>query len=157
MAEEAKITRAEQKAKTKSRILQCALEAFSKRGFDGVSLRDIAKQVGVNPSLIKYHFENKDGLWKSIVMLLFTRMHQEMTSPPEEEYLSRKERLKSWIRRYVRYSARYPEHARIMVQESLSDSDRLRWAVDKFILPDMDVSNYQRGMDIEDGFLPDIP
>jgi hypothetical protein len=36
----------------------------------------------------------------------------------------------------VRYCANHPEHARLMVQESVRDSDRLAWAASRFIAPE---------------------
>ena len=40
------MTRAEQKAATRSRILQGALNIFAERGFDSASIRDIAAEAG---------------------------------------------------------------------------------------------------------------
>ncbi len=149
--------RAEQKAQTRALILQCALEAFAERGFDGASIRDIAAVAGVNHGLIRYHFDDKDGLWKAAVEFLFARLHQEMAPPDEEAELSSLEQTKAWLRRYVRYCARHPEHARIMVQESIRDSDRLRWAVRRFIKPDNERLQARFGQRVEEGVYPDVP
>ena len=150
-------TRAEQKARTRARILECALDAFAERGFEGATVRDIAAAAGVNHGLIKYHFSDKDNLWKSAVAFLFDRMREEMKTPEGEEGMSSLEQLKSWIRRYVAYSARHPEHARIMVQESIRDSDRLRWAVNNFIKPDHDLRAKLYEKHVREGLYPNIP
>lgn len=150
-------TRSAQKERTRARILECALDAFAERGFEGATVRDIAAAAGVNHGLIKYHFEDKDNLWKAAVTFLFDRMHAEMATPPEELLLPAYEQLRSWIRRYVHYCARHPEHARIMVQESIRDSDRLRWAVEKFIKPDHDDRAPIHEAYVRKGIYPDIP
>ncbi|MGB6318699.1 MAG: TetR/AcrR family transcriptional regulator [Litorimonas sp.] len=126
--------RARQKARTRARILQCALEAFAEKGFEGASVREIAASAGVNHGLIRHHFKDKDRLWKAAVTFLFERLDEEM-APPNGRELTGLDGLKDWIRRYVRYCARHPEHARIMVQESIRDSARLQWAVDTHIRP----------------------
>jgi len=149
-------TRAEQKARTHARILKCALEAFAELGFEGATVRDIAAAAGVNHGLIKYHFGDKDNLWKSAVEFLFIRMHDEMSPPEGADKLPAFEQLKSWIRRYVAYCARHPEHAQIMVQESIRDSDRLRWAVDNFIKPDHDSGIWLYEKNINNGLYPNI-
>jgi TetR/AcrR family transcriptional regulator len=149
-------TRAEQKARTRARILECALEAFAERGFEGATVRDIAAAAGVNHGLIKYHFGDKDSLWKSAVEFLFIRMHDEISPPEGDDKLPAFEQLKSWIRRYVGYCARHPEHARIMVQESIRDSDRLRWAVDNFIKPDHDSRTLLYDKNLKNGLYPNI-
>ena len=81
----------------------------------------------------KYHFNNKQNLWKAAVDFLFERLYDEMVEPEEDRPKPRAERVRLWIHRYVRYCARHPEHARIMVQESIRDSDRLKWAADTHV------------------------
>ncbi len=125
--------RATQTRETRDRILNSALREFSEKGFDSASVRDISAAAGVNHGLIKYHFKNKDNLWKAAVDFLFARLLEEMVEPAEDRDKPRAERVRLWIHRYVRYCSRHPEHARIMVQESIRDSDRLRWAADKHV------------------------
>ena len=52
---------------TKERILETALELFSQRGYGGVSVRDIARAVGIRESSIYNHFENKRAVFDGIV------------------------------------------------------------------------------------------
>lgn len=149
--------RERQKAETRNRILQAALEAFAARGFEGASLRDVAAAADVNHGLIKYHFQDKDRLWKAAVDYLFDRLHSELEPPADEDDLPPLESLRAWVHRYVRYCARHPEHARIMVQESIRDSDRLKWAVEHHIRLDHQplVEGMQNNKDL--GIYPDIP
>lgn len=44
------------------RLLLVAMRLFATRGFDGVSVRDIAADAEVSPGLIKHHFGSKEGL-----------------------------------------------------------------------------------------------
>lgn len=127
--------RARQKAATQASILQAALEIFSEQGFEGASTREIAAKAGVHHALIKYHFDNKDALWRSAVTFLFQRQAQELQLPAPDDpaYRSYRDFAKAVIRSVVLYSARHPEHARLMVQESVRDSERFRWAAEEFI------------------------
>ena len=43
-------------------ILSAAELLFSTKGFNAVSIRDIALEAGANPGSITYHFKSKDGL-----------------------------------------------------------------------------------------------
>lgn len=52
---------------TKERIVETALELFSQRGFDGVSVRDIARAVGIRESSLYNHFANKQAIFDGIV------------------------------------------------------------------------------------------
>ena len=40
---------------------------FAKFGFDGVSLEQLAKQVGSNKTLASYHFNSKKGLYTAVI------------------------------------------------------------------------------------------
>lgn len=58
---------------TKERILREALNLFSVKGYDAVSLRDIAAAVGIKESSLYNHFENKRHLFDSIVRECLSR------------------------------------------------------------------------------------
>lgn len=49
-------------AGTRERILKTAERLFAKRGFDGVSVRELAGAANVNIASIGYHFHSKEGL-----------------------------------------------------------------------------------------------
>lgn len=51
----------------KNVILNAAIELFSKRGFDGVSIREIATHAQVHFSSIRYHFGDKEELYKACI------------------------------------------------------------------------------------------
>lgn len=46
-------------------IAHAALQLFARRGFNSVSVQEIAKAAGVNAALIYYYFENKQHLFQS--------------------------------------------------------------------------------------------
>lgn len=43
-----------------------ALELFAARGFDGVSVREIAAAAAVSPALVLHHYGSKDGLRREV-------------------------------------------------------------------------------------------
>jgi len=52
---------------TSEKILSAANELFMERGFDAVSVREIASKAGVNVALINYHFQSKENLFLSVL------------------------------------------------------------------------------------------
>jgi len=56
---------------TKDKIIQVANELFSKNGYEGTSIRDIANKAGANVAAVNYHFNNKQALYWEI----FLRAH----------------------------------------------------------------------------------
>jgi AcrR family transcriptional regulator len=59
-------TKAEQRAETLERMLDAAELLFSKHGLYGVTLRDVALEVGVHTSLMHYYFEDKLALFQAV-------------------------------------------------------------------------------------------
>lgn len=52
---------------TKNKILDTATELFALKGFRAVSMRDIAKAVGIKTASIYYYYESKDALMDDIL------------------------------------------------------------------------------------------
>jgi TetR/AcrR family transcriptional regulator len=48
-------------------LLKSARQAFAKRGFKSTSVREIARDSGVDPALISHHFGSKEALWIAVV------------------------------------------------------------------------------------------
>lgn len=55
------------KGNTKEIILEKALMLFSQKGFESVSIRDIAAEVGIGNSALYKHFESKQAIFDSLV------------------------------------------------------------------------------------------
>ena len=55
---------------TKERIFDVALDLFSKKGYDSVSLREIAEEVGIKKSSIYSHYPSKEAILIDIFQYL---------------------------------------------------------------------------------------
>ncbi|MCA1021914.1 forespore capture DNA-binding protein RefZ [Halobacillus litoralis] len=56
---------------TRNKVLDVACRLFYSQGFNGTSVRDIAKAANVNVSLIHYYFKSKQGLFESLAVSYF--------------------------------------------------------------------------------------
>jgi len=66
----------------KVHIMGVAVELFSKNGFEGTSMRDLANAAGVNIAMINYYFGTKEKLFEAIVeggSVLFRDMMEELS------------------------------------------------------------------------------
>ncbi|WP_454716515.1 TetR/AcrR family transcriptional regulator [Caulobacter segnis] len=59
-------TKAEQRAEKMEQILDAAEYLFSKHGLHGVTLKDVAKMVGVHHTLMNYYFDDKKTLFDAV-------------------------------------------------------------------------------------------
>lgn len=120
--------REKQKHATRRRILEAALQEFSRRGYDAASLRDIALEAEVSFAAIQKHFGTKEELWRAAIDEMFARQDAELDFGDtfRTDSLTTDD-LREFIHRYVLYCARHPEHVRIIMHESLQDSNRVQW------------------------------
>lgn len=58
--------KAEQRAETMELIFDAAEELFSQHGLYGVTLKDVAKKVGVHHTLLNYYFDDKKALFDAV-------------------------------------------------------------------------------------------
>jgi AcrR family transcriptional regulator len=77
--------------KTAQKILSAAQRLLAERGYDAVTLENVAAEAGVNKASIRYNFGNKAGLMAAVVDALmhaeFARMAQEMPVLQHDERL----------------------------------------------------------------------
>ncbi|HTU09976.1 MAG TPA: TetR/AcrR family transcriptional regulator [Allosphingosinicella sp.] len=59
-------TKAEQRAEMMEQMLDAAEYLFSRHGLHGVTLKDVAKRVGVHHTLVNYYFEDKAKLFDAV-------------------------------------------------------------------------------------------
>ncbi|WP_419727890.1 TetR/AcrR family transcriptional regulator [Lichenicola sp.] len=59
-------TKAAQRADTTELILDAAEHLFSRHGFYGVTLKDVAGRVGVHHTLLNYYFDDKPALFEAV-------------------------------------------------------------------------------------------
>ena len=52
---------------TKELILEESLKQFSEKGFDGTSMSDIAKPLGISKAALYKHFESKQQIFDDII------------------------------------------------------------------------------------------
>ncbi len=122
--------------RTKQRLLDAALEAFSENGFQGTSTRNIAERAGVHHPLITYHFKNKEELWRAAADRIFTDFNGKLAQVAEAQTNEcPKARMSAMIRTYVHYSASRPALHKIMVQEASRPSERLDWLINTHLRP----------------------
>lgn len=62
----ARRSKAEQRAESIEQILDAAEYLFSKNGLHGVTLRDVAKRVGIHTTLVHYYFDDKQHLFEEV-------------------------------------------------------------------------------------------
>jgi len=61
-------------------ILQVAEQLFAEEGFDGTSVRDIAKKANINVAMISYYFGSKEKMLEALVLSRISDMRLQLES-----------------------------------------------------------------------------
>ena len=121
---------------TRERIVKAAGKAFSNKGFEAASTREIARAAGVPQGQLTYHFPNKDALWRAAADRIFGVLRSSVTERMVAlAELPRAERSREGIRTYVRTMAANPEFFRFIVDQGNHADARTRWMVDTHVRP----------------------
>ncbi|HEX9561023.1 MAG TPA: TetR/AcrR family transcriptional regulator [Candidatus Dormibacteraeota bacterium] len=116
-------------------LLQGALEAFAETGYDGTSVRELSRRLGVSHALLTARFGSKEGLWFAAMEHVLAQTEQTWREVADSPSLDDLEALRQGVVRQVIFSAAHPEVLRIMNHEGAIDSPRVRFVMDRFVNP----------------------
>jgi len=91
-----------QKEELKGKILQAARELFMQKGFEEVSIRNIAEKIEYSPTTIYLHFKDKDEIFLELHREGFALLNQYFR--PLAHVADPYERLKAMNKAYIAFS-----------------------------------------------------
>lgn len=90
------------------RLLEAALTLFADRGYHGVSVRNITKSVGIQPSAIYAHVASKEDLLVQLMRLGHEEVRESLRRATLRAGPTARDQLAEFVRTYVRFHATYP-------------------------------------------------
>jgi len=81
-----KKTAVRQPETTKAKILRAARKEFAQRGLEGARVDRIAERSGANKRMIYHYFENKDGLYKTVLEDIYAELRAHEAALNLEQY-----------------------------------------------------------------------
>lgn len=87
----------------KTLILDHAVRHFAEKGYDGVSLREISRDAGLNTALIHYHFGNKETVYREVISHYLKALNEQRLDNLRriDPNLKGKRRVEALIRGYI--------------------------------------------------------
>lgn len=97
-------------------ILEVAIRLFAEKGFDGVSMNDIAQAAGVSKANVFHHFGNKDSLYLATLRSACSTTHQliESTANADGDY---QQRLAAFLRHHLESLLENDQASRLVMRE----------------------------------------
>ncbi|WP_428353347.1 TetR/AcrR family transcriptional regulator [Methyloprofundus sp.] len=111
---------------SKENILQIAVTLFSKQGFDGVSMRDLAKAVNMSTAAVYHHFPNKHALYLQAMHFAFAKQESAFDEVWQAE-LEAEEKLRRFVNCLTQVLTEDVDFRRFMQRELLdADDERMQ-------------------------------
>lgn len=99
-------------------MLEAAVEAIRERGATAVSLRDLARRVGVSHTAASHHFGDKTGLMTAVAIQGFELLAEMLN----DVFFEERDFAKVGVA-YVRFSVEHPAHFEVMFRPELYRTD----------------------------------
>ncbi|MGZ4452897.1 MAG: TetR family transcriptional regulator [Nocardioides sp.] len=123
-------TRAEQKERTRRAILDAALDLTAESGLTSLSLRSVAKEVGVVPTAFYRHFDSIDALGLALVEEAFVSLRAMLSAVRQPEVIeSLVGIVDSSVRIVTEHVRAQPAHFAFLIRERVAGTPDVRAAI----------------------------
>ncbi|MFV1492629.1 TetR/AcrR family transcriptional regulator [Phaeobacter sp. JH18-32] len=133
-----------------AKIGKHALEIYQAEGFEAISIRRLAKEVGCAPMTIYAHFEGKTDilryLWADVLSDMSDEIRKTLT-----DIAAPNERLQSAAQTFVAYWTNHPDHFRLVFMSN----DVNRADVSTFVSDEKTLAHFAVFSDLIREVLPD--
>jgi AcrR family transcriptional regulator len=115
------------------RIIAAAREEFSRRGFEGARVDQIARRAGVNKQLLFYYFHSKRGLFGAVLTRGAAELEQALTETPVsgERPL---ERLRATLEAQFAFLAGHPDLVTLLTQAGRTEARPFAPAIKRLVV-----------------------
>src|SRR3954471_299913 len=99
----------------RDRVVDAALEAFARDGYNGVSMRDLGQALGIRAPSLYSHFSSKSDLLAACLAPLMSRIDTLLSQAPPVPTTS--DDIEAWLTAVIGALAEEPDAARILLTD----------------------------------------
>lgn len=118
-------------------LLRAAMNQFSRKGYDGTSLRAVADEAGVDMALVNRLFGSKVGLWSAMIDLAAAHEGRNvvLNAVKASPDMPVRRRLELFIDLIVDVSIDLPVFPGLLLQEASTPGERMDMLIDRLVGP----------------------
>ena len=98
---------------TKERIIDVALDFFTRKGFSGVSVREIVEKAGVSKPTLYYYFTNKEDLYLSLIRNSFLHFNEQLLAITALPADNLRDKLLDITSHYLDFCRKFPREIKL--------------------------------------------
>jgi len=100
-------------------IMEVAEQLFAEKGFDGTSVRDVAKKAGVNLAMISYYFGSKEKLMEALFRYRGHNIKMQLQNMLQNSEMSSLQKIYTLIDNYIERFMNQQCFHKIMAREQM--------------------------------------
>jgi AcrR family transcriptional regulator len=104
-------------------IIEISERLFSRKGFDGTSVRDIAEEAGINVAMISYYFGSKEKLMEAIFEVKIERVQMRVEELLKDNSMTPIQKVNTLIEEHIERVMKSQQFYRIMICEQVSNNN----------------------------------
>ncbi len=116
-------------------LLDAVLQSFGEHGYEGTSVREIARRLEVSHNLIPQRFGSKENLWYIAIDHGFGRIRNDLRREAEAMGTDELEILRGLVTSFIEINALHPSVLQIINQEASQPGPRLDYLFDTYVKP----------------------
>jgi len=118
-----------------SEILARGLAAFAELGYDGASVRELARRLGVSHNFINDRYGSKARFWRAVIDRSMTALVERLGTVLSVSGEDDVARLRNLLHAFHQANVAEPDLARIMKYESMRGGERLEYVFGHYLVP----------------------
>ena len=119
---------------TRRKIIDSAIVEFAKHGYGGASTRTVAAAAGLQHTLVTYHFQGKEGLWREAIAEILKDYTAALDARLDGlRGVDDTTKLRLVSEDFIRFSAANLNFHRIMSHVASAPSLQLDWLTDEYL------------------------
>lgn len=143
----------------RDQALRTALAVFARDGFEGASVRQISREVGVSNTLLHHYFGSKQELWEACIDHSFGSVYARIM--PRVAHIMNGgdpiENVRELVVSYVLLAAEFPEGFQITTYEGARGGERLEYIVKNHVEGFLEVARVMIDAAAQQGLIRPVP
>lgn len=130
-----KLDRVRPRVVSDEQLLDLLLDAFADLGYEGTSIRQLCRHLGMSHNLIHQRYESKEKAWYAAIDHGFESLTSEIVAVPEGASTDELTVLRAAMQQFVRATMKRPALVRIIQQEASRPGPRFSYMFERYIGP----------------------
>lgn len=118
-----------------SEILARGLTAFAELGYEGASVRELARRLGVSHNFINDRYGSKGQFWRAVIDRSLTAQVERLGAALNVSGEDELARLRNLVHAFHQANVAEPDLARILQYESIRGGERLEYVFQRYLVP----------------------